>query len=139
MTGPSPAVGDRLPEQRRSSDVLQSVRIAGATWNFHRIHWDGDYARSERLPGAIVNSGQLQAWLEALVEATYGVDAVWRSFALRFRAPVLLDAAVTCGGEVVGAAPQPGGQLVLDLSLWVRSVDGETIYADGQAVIEVGG
>ncbi len=130
--------GDRLPEQQRSSDVVQSVMIAGATWNFHRIHWDGDYARSEGLPDAIANSAQLMAWLEALVDEVYGGDAVWHGFEVRFRSPVPLGAVVHCGGEVQQAIAQPNGTTLLTLGLWVGSgPTGEPRHLDGRATIEV--
>lgn len=128
--------GAQLPEQRRASDVLQSIQIAGATWNFHRIHWDDDYARSEQLPGAIVNSAQLMAWLEALIEDTYGPDVIWHRFTIRFRAPVLLGAEVVCGGVVTEAAASDGGDR-LSVRLWIRSAESETVHAEGQATVEV--
>jgi acyl dehydratase len=115
---PPTAPGAVLPEARRCCDLVQSVRMAGATENYHRIHWEHAYAQREGLPGAIVNSGLLLAWLEALVEDTYGPAARLTRLQARFRKPVLIDEPVRCGGSVEQAIATAGG-LRLALRLWV--------------------
>ena len=124
-----------LPEARHACDIVQSVMIAGATDNYHRIHWEHDYARQEGLPAAIVNNSLLLAWLEALVAETYGPAASLQRLAARFVQPVLLDEAVRCGGTVREATASAGG-VRLALSLWVRdTADG--VRVEAEAIVEV--
>jgi acyl dehydratase len=127
--------GDALPEVDRACDGVRSVQHAGATENYHRIHWDDAYAREEGLPRAIVNNGLLLVWLERLLEDTYGADAMVCSLRARYRAPVLLDEPVRCGGVVTGATTVEATTR-LELDLWIRDPAGQT-RVDGQAVVEV--
>jgi acyl dehydratase len=127
--------GDTLPEAVRACGGVQSVKVAGASENYHRIHWDDDYARLEGLPRAIVNNGLILAWLEALVEDTYGPDVPIRRLRVRFRAPVLLDEEVRCGGTVANAISAEG-TTCLELDLWVMDAAGE-LRAEGQAALDL--
>jgi acyl dehydratase len=127
--------GAALPEVDRACDGVRSVQHAGATENYHRIHWDDAYAREEGLPRAIVNNGLLLVWLERLLEDTYGPDAAIRQLRVRYRAPVLLEESVRCGGVVVRATTVEATTR-LELDLWIRDHVGQS-RVEGQAVVEV--
>jgi acyl dehydratase len=127
--------GAALPEVVRACDGVRSVQHAGATENYHRIHWDDAYAREEGLPRAIVNNGLLLVWLERLLEDTYGPDALLCSLRARYRAPVLLDEPVHCGGVVVRATTVEATTR-LELDIWVRDGAGQS-RVEGQAAVEV--
>ena len=131
-----PQPGDQLSEVRHSCGLIQSVIFAGASENYHRIHWDHEYARREGLSGAIVNSSVLMAWLEEFVEELYGSDIVWRNLTYVFKESVSIDAEVCCGGLVKNVSPGGQNASKLDIEMWIRGADG-TPQVTARAIIEV--
>jgi hydroxyacyl-ACP dehydratase HTD2-like protein with hotdog domain len=79
---------------------VEAVRWAGVTENYHRIHWDEGFAQSEGLPRAIVNNAMILAWLQGLLEDTYGPEMILERLQARFRSPAPLEEEVRCGGTV---------------------------------------
>jgi acyl dehydratase len=129
-------IGDELPEIIHSCDILQSAIFADTTGNYHRIHWDQEYARSEGLSYAVVNSGFLMAWLEANIENTYGPAITWKKMDIKFKEPVPIDIKVSSGGAVTDARSEHEDRLTLEIDISIRGLDG-SVYVAGHAVIEV--
>ena len=127
--------GALLPTVPHRCDLVQAVRLAGATENYHRIHFDAAHARATGLPAAVVDSALLMAWFEALVEDTYGSTVRLLQLQARFRRPVLLDEEVYCGGTVEQAVGI-GAHLRLTLRLSLRDAQGGT-RAEATAAIEL--
>jgi acyl dehydratase len=126
---------DRLLEIRRCCGLVQSVMFAGATENYHRIHWDREYAVVEGLSCPIVNSGLLGAWFEQLIEHHYGPGTTWHNLAFTFKEPIPIGAEVFCGGRITAAVPRQE-VVVLDLELWIRGLAG-TEHTTARATVEV--
>ncbi|HLI27109.1 MAG TPA: MaoC family dehydratase [Chloroflexota bacterium] len=127
--------GATLPGVTRRCDLLQAVRLAGATENYHRLHFDHAHARALGLPRAVVDPALLLAWFEALVADTYGPTARLRQLQARFHRPVLLDEAVRCEGTVEQAV-QLADSLRLTLRLSLRDAAGRA-RAEATAAVEV--
>ncbi|MEP7243439.1 MAG: MaoC/PaaZ C-terminal domain-containing protein [Gammaproteobacteria bacterium] len=128
-------VGDQLPPLRHSTDILESAIFSDWSGNHHRIHWDHEYARSEGLSHAIVNSGVLVAWVEQDVQKTYGGVAGLKKLDFRFQHPVPIGAAVCFGGEVKGASHERG-ILTLQIAIWIRGLE-DSVHLTGNAVVEL--
>ena len=45
------AVGDVVPPLERPIDLTDMVAYAGATWDWHKLHYDAEYAAAKKLPG----------------------------------------------------------------------------------------
>ncbi len=128
-------IGDQLPPLRHSTDILESAIFADWSGNHHRIHWDHEYARSEGLSHAIVNSGVLMAWIEEYIDNTYGSVAGLKKLEFRFEQPVPIGATVCSGGEIKDALYEQG-LLTLHIAIWIRGLEG-SVHLTGNAVIEL--
>jgi len=127
--------GDQLPTLRHSTDILESAVFGDWSGNHHRIHWDHDYARTEGLSHAIVNSGVLVAWVEEDLQSTFGSVAGLKKLDFRFKHPVPIGATVCFGGEVKESA-SAGDLVSLHVEIWVRGLE-DSVHLTGNAVIEL--
>jgi acyl dehydratase len=128
-------IGDQLPPLRHSTDILESAIFADWSGNHHRIHWDHEYARTEGLSHAIVNSGVLVAWVEEDIQKTYGSVAGLKKLDFRFQHPVPIGATVCFGGEVKDTCNERG-VLTLQVAIWIRGSE-ESVHLTGNATIEL--
>jgi acyl dehydratase len=55
--------GEDLPVLQKRFTAVDLVAYGAATWDWHRLHYDADYARSRKLPGAIVDGQAFGALL----------------------------------------------------------------------------
>lgn len=55
--------GEGLPVLKKRFTAVDLVAYGAATWDWHRLHYDADYARSRKLPGAIVDGQAFGALL----------------------------------------------------------------------------
>jgi acyl dehydratase len=115
--------------------VLESALFADWSGNHHRIHWDHEYARTEGLSHAIVNSGVLVAWVEEDIQSIFGSVAGLKKLDFRFQHPVPIDATVCFGGEVKSTSYEQG-VLTLHIAIWIRGLE-EGVHLTGNASIEL--
>lgn len=47
--------GETLPPLERRFTVVDLVAYGAATWDWHRLHYDVEYARTMKLPGVLVD------------------------------------------------------------------------------------
>ncbi|MGI9667736.1 MAG: MaoC family dehydratase [Acidimicrobiia bacterium] len=87
-----------LPTLRRTIDQTDMVAYAGATWDWHRLHHDIDYARSKGLEGTVVDGQMFGAMMAAQLSSHFGTE--WRVSALDFRFVSMVYAGETV--EVAG-------------------------------------
>lgn len=128
-------VGDPLPALRHTTDILESAVFSDWSGNHHRIHWDHEYARTEGLSHAIVNSGVLVAWVEEDIETTFGSGADLKKLDFRFQHPVPIGATVAFGGEVKNVSSE-GGVRTVQIALWVRGEE-DSVHLTGNATVEL--
>ena len=57
------AVGETLPLLEKRITAVDLVAYGAATWDWHRLHYDVEYARSRKLPGVIVDGQAFGALL----------------------------------------------------------------------------
>jgi len=97
-----PQQGDRVPALVRRLDLPGMIAYAGATWDWHRLHYDHDYLTEHGLPAPVVDG---QVFGALLVEAAQDwLGPRWRVSALTFRLTgmVLAGESVRCEGHVTG-------------------------------------
>lgn len=104
--------GTSLPPltMRLTTSVL--VAYAGATWDWHRMHHDHQYAAQMGLAGPVVDGQIFGALLAEQCMTAFGPRAWMRSLRFRFRSMVYAGEEVTVVGEVVAVASTPEGTLV---------------------------
>lgn len=107
-----PPVGDEVPPLVRRIDLPAMVAYAGATWDWHRLHYDPAYAAERGLPGPVVDGQVFGALLAEMLRDWLGPDAMLRRMTFRFAGPVFAGETVRCSGTVTAV---DDGALTLDL------------------------
>lgn len=112
--------GQRLADLVRPIELCDLVAYGGATWDWHRLHYDPDFARRAGLGRPVVDGQMLGAILaEQIVRASDGAAEIAR-LAYRNRAPALAGDVITCRATV--RRRRAGGPL---------SVDQRAVLGDG--------
>lgn len=105
-------VGTPVPFLQRTIDQSAMVAYAGATWDWHRIHYDTDFARSLGFSAPIVDGQVFGALMAECVQDWLGPQAWVRKLSFRFKTPVVAGATVRCEGETTDARE---GEIDVDL------------------------
>ena len=93
-------VGQQLPDLVRTFTLTDLVAYGSATWDWHRLHYDDDFAKASGMEGPIVDGQMFGALLAE--QAIVGVDRSARIERLHFRnrRPVLVGQTITCAATV---------------------------------------
>ena len=93
--------GEQLPGFDRVLDQARLVMYAGATWDWHRLHYDREYAAEHKLAAPLVDGQMLGALFAEQVYRRFEPQARIESMKLRFRSMVYAGEKVEIVGEVV--------------------------------------
>lgn len=118
-----------LVRQIRQSDM---VAYAGATWDWHLMHYDTEYVKRLGFPAPIVDGQVLGALMAECLQDWLGPKAQLTRLAFRFKAPVFAGQIVSCGGNTV---PSTDGIIHSELAVQVVDADGlvAAVAAQGSA------
>lgn len=108
MPGPH-RVGERLPTIARELDQARMVMYAGATWDWHRLHYDTEYVAERKLPAPLVDGQMLGALFAEQVHRHFEPRARIVGMKLRFRSMVFAGESVDITGEIVSVEEGPDG------------------------------
>lgn len=113
-TVPTPAPGGHAWTEKTELSNALNFRYSAMTWNAHRIHYDGDYTRSEEGYPALVSNGGLSMHLmvDAALKHAHGTLA---GYSARLVHPLWVGGTL----EVRGAAQADG-----KLKIWAANKDG---------------
>ena len=100
LTVASLRLGQRAPILKRSLTQVRMVAYAGATWDWHRLHYEPAYAADRNLAAPVVDGQMLGALLAEAVIDWLGPRAFIRRLNFRLRAMVFADETVCCEGEI---------------------------------------
>ncbi|WP_370614789.1 MaoC/PaaZ C-terminal domain-containing protein [Mumia qirimensis] len=95
-----PAVGDIVARLERTITLTDMVAYAGATWDWHQLHYDTAYAAAKGLPGPIVDGQVFGAYLVEMLQDWLGPDCFVQTLDFSFRNLVFAGETVRCTGEV---------------------------------------
>ncbi len=127
MTDTALTVGAQAPALTRTITQADMVAYAGATWDWHRMHYDPSYYQAKGFPAAVVDGQLLGALLAQLVQDWLGPRAVLRTLHFRFKNLVFAGETVRCHGQVSAVAPDPDGDgelVTLECGVDVLDADG---------------
>ena len=114
-------MGERLPSLVLTPTPVDAVMYAAAMWEFQRLHFDDEWARSrEALPGSILQGPLLDNYLAAYLVWLWGTQAGIRALDWRHHAPVVIGRPVTCRGEVESVADE-GVVTAVGVRMWIDS------------------
>lgn len=129
-------VGQSLPTLEKKIRLPDMMAYGAATWDFARIHYDERHARSQGLPGPVVDGQMLGAFLAQLVQDWAGPKSFLQNLSFRNRGMVLPGDILTCGGRV--AHVQGDGQdLLVDCNLWIENQNGERVVGPASATVSI--
>lgn len=123
--------GDAIPAFERTIAQPDMVAYAGATWDWHRLHYDPAYAGEVGFPKPVVDGQMFGALLAEQLLDWLGPRAFITHLAFRFRSPVLAGDTVRCEGEVVEV--EDGHVRVAQ-----RVVVGDRVAVEGSARVRLG-
>ena len=92
--------GVLVPELVRTIELSDMVAYAGATWDWHRMHYDIDFASSNGLRGPVIDG---QVFGALLVESLYewlGPRIFISKLSFRFKEMAFAGDTVVCAGVV---------------------------------------
>lgn len=85
---------------------------AGATWDWHRLHYDTEYVTERKLPAPLVDGQMLGALFAEQVRRHFGPRGRIVEMKLRFRSMVHAGERVEITGEVLAVEDEADGYLV---------------------------
>lgn len=124
--------GEVLPELHFDATLTALVAYGAATWDFHRLHYDAEYAARHDLRAPIMDGQMCGALLARLVMRWAGQGARLRRLGYRLRSPVFAEETIRLTGRVTGIE----GALVL-CRMEIVKADGTEVVRDATAAVEV--
>ena len=115
------------PVLERRIDLTDMVSYGGATWDWHRLHYDTEYVEEQQLPRPVVDGQMFGVLLAKQVLDHYGPRARVQSMSMRFRAMVYAGDTVRCMARIVSQEVGQSGRYI-DLDQEVL-VDGVVVVA----------
>jgi acyl dehydratase len=117
MSRPIPAppaleVGAPIAPLERALTQMRLVAYGGATWDWHRLHYEPEYARGRNLAGPIVDGQMFGALLAEALLDWLGPGAFIRRMRFRLRAMVFAGETVRCEGEVTSIVAEADRDVV---------------------------
>ena len=134
LDGATVKAGDALPAHEKTYTTVDLVAYGAATWDWHRLHYDLEYARSRQLPNVIIDGQMFGA-----VFARQAIDwAGPRSFVagmnIRMRAMAFAGDTLRCEGQVSEVRAEAGYHVVM---LAQRLVSGDRLCAESATTLHL--
>ncbi len=133
-------VGTVVPPLERTIELPDMVAYAGATWDWHRLHYDHDYLASKQVPAPVVDGQVFGALLAEQLLDWLGPRAVLLTLHFRFKALVFAGETVRCLATVtaIEADPDGAGDLItVTSSVEVVGELGRVVVAPAGAIVTV--
>ncbi len=129
-------IGEPLPPLDIDISLTALVMYAGATWDFHRYHYDAEFVAKLGMPGPFMDGQMLGALLARQLMQWGGSNAFVRRLSYRQRAMVFAGDKISVRGKVSGTAVEAGRALAL-CSLSVSGPEGRVVARDAVAAVEL--
>jgi acyl dehydratase len=117
----APAAGAVIPPLERRMTLTSMVAYAGATWDWHRLHYDPEFVAANKLPAPVVDGQVFGALLVELLQDWLGPRCFVQTLDFTFRNLVFAGETVRCSGTVTEVGE---GRLSADLRVDVVGPDG---------------
>jgi len=119
--GSAPVAGEAIPPLERCITLTSMVAYAGATWDWHRLHYDPEFVAANRLPAPVVDGQVFGALLVEMLQDWLGPRCFVQTLDFTFRNLVFAGETVRCSGTVTEVGE---GRLSADLRVDVVGTDG---------------
>ena len=113
-------VGTSVPPLQRTITQTDMVAYAGATWDWHQLHYDANYLAAKQLPAAVVDGQVFGALLVEQAQDWIGPAAWVQAVDFRFKNLVFAGETVECTATVREViTTDEGTMIVLDCEVGV--------------------
>lgn len=106
------AVGDVVPVLERRIELPDMVAYAGATWDWHRLHYDPEYLAAKKVPAPVVDGQVFGAYLVEQLQDWLGPKAWVRTLEFRFKNLVFAGDTIRCSATVTTVEATDDGVLI---------------------------
>jgi acyl dehydratase len=93
-------VGDQVPVLTKNCTLTSMIAYAGATWDWHRLHYDHDYLKSKGLSAPVVDGQVFGAYVVQAIQDWLGEGAFISELDFRYAGLVFAEEHVQVSGEV---------------------------------------
>jgi acyl dehydratase len=115
--------GDKLPPFEKTFTAVDLFAYGAATWDWHRMHYDGEYARSKGFPGPVIDGQMYGAVFASLAMKGAGPRAFVTKMSLRMKSMAFAGDTLRAEGTVKSAE---AGLVVLEQ----RLMSGDRVIAE---------
>ncbi len=124
--------GQTLPRWEHAFSAVDLMAYGAATWDWHRVHYDLDYARARKLPGLLIDGQVYGAIFARLATRWAGPDAFLSAMKLRMKSMAFAGDTLHATGEVSKVEREGDGYRVyIEQFLWC----GERAVAQGSTTL----
>ncbi len=131
---PVPRPGDIMPPVEHHITTDRIMAYGAATWDWHRLHYDREYARSLGLPDIVLDGQALGGLFAGGLIAWLGPGAFIGKLSFRLRSMVFPGDTLRCAGEVT--AVEAAGEAVI-VKVSQRLQVGDRLAADATAEVRI--
>ncbi len=117
-------VGDQVPVLTKHCTLTSMIAYAGATWDWHRLHYDHDYLKSKGLAAPVVDGQLFGAYVVQAIQDWLGESAFISELDFRYAGLVFAEEHVQVSGEVTEVA---GAGVSLSLKIDVVEASGAVL------------
>ena len=114
-------VGDQVPAITKHCTLTSMIAYAGATWDWHRLHYDHDYLKSKGLKAPVVDGQVFGAYVVQAIQDWLGESAFISELDFRYAGLVFAEEHVQVSGEVTEVS---GAGVSLSLKIDVVDANG---------------
>ena len=93
-------VGDQVPTITKHCTLTSMIAYAGATWDWHRLHYDHEYLESKGLAAPVVDGQVFGAYVVQAIQDWLGDSAFISELDFRYAGLVFAEEHVQVSGEV---------------------------------------
>ena len=117
-------VGDQVPALTKHCTLTSMIAYAGATWDWHRLHYDHDYLKSKGLSAPVVDGQVFGAYVVQAIQDWLGESAFIAELDFRYAGLVFAEEYVQVSGEITAVS---GSEVSLRLKIDVIDANGAVL------------
>ena len=117
-------VGDQVPVLTKHCTLTSMIAYAGATWDWHRLHYDHEYLESKGLAAPVVDGQVFGAYVVQAIQDWLGDSAFISELDFRYAGLVFAEEHVQVSGEVTEVS---GAGVSLSLKIDVVEASGAVL------------
>ncbi len=125
--------GGDIPPLVKHPTPRQLVMWAGASGDYHEIHYNKEFALSRGLPDIIVHGQLACCFLGQLITDWIGEEGVLKKLSCSYRGMNFPGEDLICQGKVTGKYVEDGGHYI-ECNIWAGNPQGEKTVL-GTAVV----